>query len=60
VYVRDGPTEALGKIIATGRVFIQQWISKHHKMVPLQFLYGQSCGAPLSWDRLEDSVSVGQ
>jgi hypothetical protein len=29
------------------------------KMVPFDFLYGRLCRKPLSWDRLEDRVSMG-
>jgi hypothetical protein len=29
-YVRDGPTKALGRVLSTGRVCIQQQLSKHH------------------------------
>ena len=29
------------------------------KMVPFEFLYGQPCRTPLSWDQLEDRVLVG-
>ena len=29
------------------------------KMAPFEFLYGQPCRTPLSWDRLEDRVLVG-
>ena len=28
-------------------------------MAPFEFLYGQPCRTPLSWDRLEDRVLVG-
>jgi hypothetical protein len=28
-------------------------------MAPLEFLYGQPCQTPLSWDSLEDRVLVG-
>jgi hypothetical protein len=29
------------------------------KMAPLEFLYGQPCQMPLSWDQVEDRVLVG-
>jgi hypothetical protein len=29
------------------------------KMTPFEFLYGQPCQTPLSWDGLEDRVLVG-
>jgi hypothetical protein len=29
-------------------------------MTPFRFLYGRPCITPLSWDRLDDRVSVGQ
>jgi hypothetical protein len=29
------------------------------KMVPFEFLYGQPCWMPLSWDRFDDRVLVG-
>ena len=33
----------------------------HHclGMAPYELLYGRPCGTPLSWERLEDTISVG-
>ena len=28
-------------------------------MAPYEFLYGRPCRTPLSWDRLEDKISIG-
>jgi hypothetical protein len=30
VHVRDGPTKALGRILATSRVRLQQQLPEHH------------------------------
>jgi hypothetical protein len=58
-YVRDGPTKALGRVLSTGRICIQQQYQSTIKMAPFEFLYGRPCQTPLSWDRLEDRVLVG-
>ena len=58
-YVRDGPTKALGEILASRKVRLQQQLQSTIKMVPFEFLYGKPYRTPLSWDRLEDRVLVG-
>jgi hypothetical protein len=49
----------LGRVLATGRVCVQNKYQSTIKMTPFELLYGQLCQMPLSWDQLEDRVLVG-
>jgi hypothetical protein len=50
-HVCDGATKAL-------RAYNNSYQSTI-KLAPFEFLYGQPCRMPLSWDWLEDRVLVG-
>ena len=58
-HVRDGLKKMLGRILASSGVTYNNYYQSTIKMAPFEFLYGQPCQTPLSWDQLEDRVLVG-
>jgi hypothetical protein len=49
----------IGIVLVTGRVVCNDNHQNTINMVPFEFLYGQPCQMPSSWDQLEDGVLVG-
>ena len=57
MYVHDGSTEELGRVLSTSGVFIQQHLSKHYGAILVSLRVTMS--DTFEWDRLEDRVLVG-